>query len=174
MKLVTLFVCISCALRLAAQDAGDMDALIETPAVSGAQAARFVLGAAGLLPAGLSGAEAETAAWEEARARGWAGGGGSAALSLKDAAFLVMGAFGFKGGLMYSLFPGPRYAYRELLQLRIIQGRADENFTVSGERLLHIIAQALRYSGEDGRMDAALLLASPKGLLPYREEFEVE
>jgi hypothetical protein len=110
-----------------------------------------------------------------------------------------MVAFGLKGGLMYSLFPGPRYAYRELLYLKIIQGRADGGSAVSGERLLHIIAQALRYSGEDGRLDAALLSApravdagegtaegkpevpageglsaGPEGLLPYEGEFNLE
>jgi hypothetical protein len=161
-----------------------MDALLETSAVSGAQAARFVLGAAGLLPEGLSGPAAEAAAWEAARERGWASGSGSAALSLKGTSFLVMAAFGLKGGLMYSLFPGPRYAYRELLYLRIIQGRADGGSAVSGDRLLHIIAQALRYSGEDGRLDAALLSAArelpagegfstgPEGLLPYQGEIQ--
>jgi hypothetical protein len=73
---------------------------------------------------------------------------------LGEAAFLVTGAFGIKGGLMYTLFPGPRYAYRELLYRKIIQGRADEGFTVSGERLLRIIGQALALTGREGEFDA--------------------
>jgi hypothetical protein len=78
------------------------------------------------------------------------------ALRLNEAAFLVMGAFGIKGGLLYTLFPGPRYAYRELLYKKIIQGRSDGNFTVSGERLLRIIGRALGHTGDDARLDAAL------------------
>jgi hypothetical protein len=176
------------AAPLAAQDAGDMDVLLETPAVSGAAAARFVLGAAGLLPEGLSGPAAENAAWEAARERGWVQGQADRALRLKEAAFLVMRAFGMKGGLMYTLFPGPRYAYRELLHLRLIQGRSDEGFTVSGERLLQIIGRALRHAGEDSRLDEALavppdmgevpggqgLSTGSEGVLPWKGDFEVE
>jgi hypothetical protein len=196
--LLCFALCGVCALRLFGQDAGDMDALLETPAVSASQAARFVLGAAGLLPPGLSGAAAEQAAWDAAREQGWLTGEPGRPLRLREAAFLVTGAFGFKGGLMYTLFPGPRYAYRELLHLKIIQGRADGSSAVPGERLLQIIGRALRHSGEDARLDAALaaageapaetpapeerlevpagegLSSGPEGLLPYREDFEIE
>jgi hypothetical protein len=156
MKPVMICVCLLLSGLLCAQTAGDMDALLESPAVSGAVAARFVLGAAGLLPAELSGADAEKAAWEAALEKRWLKGGPDESISLKEASFLVMSAFGLKGGLMYSLFPGPRYAYRELLYLKIIQGRANEGFTVSGERLLQIIGRASQYSGEDRRLDAEL------------------
>jgi hypothetical protein len=84
-----------------------------------------------------------------------------------------MAAFGIKGGIMYSLFPGPRYAYRELLHLKLIQGRADENFTLSGERLLQILGRVLQYTGEDRRLEAELL-AAPEGTVPYEEGFIFE
>jgi hypothetical protein len=172
---------------LAAQDAGELDALLETPQVSGPQAARFVLASAGLLDPRLSGREAEAAAWNAALERGWVSDRGGP-LRLKDAAYLVMAAFGIKGGLMYSLFPGPRYAYRELLHLRLIQGRADENFTLSGERLLQILGRTLQYTGEDRRLEAELLAAAggreapageglstgSEGSLPYEEGFILE
>jgi hypothetical protein len=50
---------------------------------------------------------------------------------------------------MYSLFPCPRYAYREMIYRKLIQGRADEGFAVSGDRLLHIIGRVLKYTGRD-------------------------
>jgi hypothetical protein len=178
------------AAPLGAQDARDMDVLLETAAVDGARGARFVLGAAGLLPAGLSGPAAEAAAWGAARERGWVSGSPDRVLRLKDAAFLVMGAFGLKGGLMYSLFPGPRYAYRELLYRTVIQGRADGGAAVSGERLLQIIGRVSLYTGEDGRLDAELaagaaeekmevpagkgLSGGPEEILPYGGEFILE
>jgi hypothetical protein len=142
------------ALGLSAQTAEELDRMLETQAVSAAQAARFVLGAADLLPEYLSGPEAEEAAWTMAVEKGWVSGGDT--LRLKDAAFLVMNAFGFSGGIMYSLFHNPRYAYREMVYKKLIQGRSDPGFTVSGERLLHIIGRALRYSGEDERLDAEM------------------
>jgi hypothetical protein len=85
---------------------------------------------------------------------------------------------------MYSLFPGPRYAYRELLYLKIIQGRADGNFTVSGDRLLQILGRALQYAeGRPGAAPAPEALTVPGGqgvssgpedVLPYQGEFEIE
>jgi hypothetical protein len=176
---------------LCGQDAGELDILLETSQVSGSRAARFVLASAGLLEPGLSGQAAEEAAWNAALERGWVRGSSSSALRLKEAAYLVMAAFGLKGGLMYSLFPGPRYAYRELLRLRLIQGRADENFTLSGERLLHILGRVMQYAGEDRRLEAELpaapgaqgtrevpagqgLSSGPERALPYEEGFILE
>jgi hypothetical protein len=138
---------------LSAQTAEELDRMLETPALSAARAVRFVLGAAELLPEYLSGPEAEEAAWTMAVEKGWVSGGPGDTLRLKDAAFLVMNAFGFKGGIMYSLFHNPRYAYREMVYKKLIQGRSDPGFSVSGERLLHIIGRTLRYSGEDERLD---------------------
>jgi hypothetical protein len=107
------------------------------------------------------------------------------ALRLKEAAFLVMGAFGIKGGFRYTLFPGPRYAYRELLYHKIIQGRSDEGFTLSGERLLGIIGRALAFTGADARLDAALaavmtvpggqgLSSGSEGIEPWDAAVEIE
>jgi hypothetical protein len=57
-----------------------------------------------------------------------------------------MKAFALKGGLMYTLFPGLRYAYRELAYRKIITGRAYSTMRVSGERLLRLLDRALVYS----------------------------
>ena len=127
---------------LSAQTAEELDAALETQAISAAAAARFVLGSADLLPEELAGAEAQTAAYEMAKSRGWLTGAADGALSLEEAAFLVMSAFNIDGGVMYSLFPGPRYAYREMVYRRLIQGRADPAMSVSGPRLLRIIDRA--------------------------------
>jgi hypothetical protein len=59
-----------------------------------------------------------------------------------------MKAFNIKGGFMYSLFPGPRYGYRELVYRKIIRGRAYSAMPVSGERLLRIIGRVLGYNNE--------------------------
>jgi outer membrane protein OmpA-like peptidoglycan-associated protein len=59
-----------------------------------------------------------------------------------------MKALNIKGGFMYTFFPGPRYAYRELEYRKIITGRAYSTMTVSGERLLRTLSRALDYTGD--------------------------
>jgi hypothetical protein len=126
---------------LPAQTAGRLNALLESAGVNYAETAMLILPAAGLAGEDVS---AETA-FEEARTRGFLpknvrpGG----AVRLGDLAFFMMRAFDMKGGLFYTLFPGPRYAYREFVHLKLIQGRNDPALTVSGERLLRILGRVL-------------------------------
>jgi hypothetical protein len=67
-----------------------------------------------------------------------------------------MNAFNFKGGLMYSLFHTPRYAHREMVYRKLVQGRSDPDLIVSGEKMLQIIGQVLNYSGQDAQLDAEM------------------
>ena len=139
------------------QTAAELDVLLGTETVSVAAAARFALGAVGLLPPGLSGSAAQNAAYDAAQSRGWVKSGPDDAISLEGVAFLVMNAFGIKGGIMYSLAHSPRYAYREMVYRKLIQGRAYSNMTVSGKRLLQIIGLALNYTGEREQMDGMIM-----------------
>jgi outer membrane protein OmpA-like peptidoglycan-associated protein len=50
-----------------------------------------------------------------------------------------MRAFGIRGSFLYALFPGPRYAFRELDYLRLLPGRRDPALWVSGEELLRML-----------------------------------
>jgi len=134
-----------------AQTAAELDIMLETEAVSAAAAARFVLESAELLPPGLSGIEAERAAYDLALSNGWLKTGAGETIDLRDTAFLVMKAFDFKGGIMYSIFGNPRYAYREMIYHKLIQGRAYPSMTVSGPRLLHIIGRASSHAAEGNR-----------------------
>jgi hypothetical protein len=136
-------------LSLSAQTAAEMDALLETNAVSAGKAARFVLGSLQLLPEGLFGEAAEQAAYDMAQSRGWDIAAAGDSITLKEAAFLVLNAFELKGGVMYSITKNPRYAYRELVYRKIIQGKSDPAMNVSGIRLLHIIDRVQLFYGGD-------------------------
>ena len=136
------------AFSLSAQTAAELDGLLETNTVTAGKAARFVLGSLQLLPEGLSGEDAEQAAYDLAQSRGWVNAAAGEPITLRETAFLVMNAFELQGGLMYSLAKNPRYAYRELVYKKIIQGRSDPAMMLSGRRLLHIIDRALLYAGE--------------------------
>ena len=129
-----------------AQNAAEMDALLEAETVSAAVLARFVLGSADLLDPLLSGPEAEKAAYDMAAANGWIKTPSDESVTLKNAAFIIMQAFGMKGGIMYSLFNNPRYAYREMVYKKIITGHSDQNMKVTGQRFLQILEKAVSYA----------------------------
>ncbi|MDR1973022.1 MAG: hypothetical protein LBQ46_14005 [Treponema sp.] len=148
MKKFVFIAAIFCALigPLKAQTAERMDALLDASEVTYAMAAFVVMPAAGL----LSGDSTPDAAFTEAAERGYLPGNAEAAgiIRLGELSFLIMRAFAMKSGFLYALFPGPRYAYREMVYRRLIQGRNDPALTVSGERLLRIIGRVLDYRGE--------------------------
>ena len=139
-----------------AQTAAELDALLETNTISTSPAARFTLGAAGLTPPELSGAAATNAAYQEALSNGWVTIGPDDAITLQEMAFLMMNAFEIKGGIMYTIFRSPRYAYREMIYHRLIQGRTDANMKLSGQQFLQILGNTLNHIGEREEMDAIL------------------
>lgn len=136
---------LAAAAGLYAQSAKEVDLLLADPGVSYARAARYILPAAGILPAAASEADAFKAALE----KGWLPeeAAASSPIRLDQGAYLVMRAFSLEGGLLYRLFPGPRYAYRELAYRQYIQGRRDPAQSLSGERLVRILGRVLDAKG---------------------------
>ncbi|MDR1908887.1 MAG: hypothetical protein LBQ35_03110 [Spirochaetaceae bacterium] len=137
--------CLSIGL-LNAQTAERLDAILDTAEVTYAMAAFVVLPAAGI----LSGDSSPDAAFAEAAERNYLPANAEAAgiIRLDELSFLIMQAFGMKSGFLYALAPGSRYAYRELVYRKLIQGRNDPALAVSGERLLRIIGRVLDYRGD--------------------------
>jgi hypothetical protein len=131
---------------LAAQTAAELERILALPELSYGEAARFVLGAAGLTAADNS----TEAAYHFAMDNNWLPKKAVEAdlVTLGGLSLLVMKALDIKGGFMYALFPGPRYAYRELAYRKIITGRAYSTLPVSGERFLRILSRALEYTGD--------------------------
>jgi outer membrane protein OmpA-like peptidoglycan-associated protein len=128
---------------LRAQTAAEMDALLESGEVSFAQAARFTLVAADLLDERAASADA----YALAREKGWlpANARANSPIKLGELCFLAMNAFDLKGSFLYALFPGPRYAFRELDYLKLIHGRRDPALRVSGESFLQILGGVTAY-----------------------------
>jgi hypothetical protein len=128
-----------------AQTAAEMERLLDTGEITYTQASYFTL--ASVLEAPPPN---PAAAFALARERGWfpvnAEPGGP--VKLKNLSLLMMKAFGLEGGLMYRLFPGPRYAYREMTRRGFIEGRAYPLFTVSGERFLQILGNVLSHTAD--------------------------
>lgn len=87
---------------------------------------------------------------EELRLRGWGFEEAEVEeqVDLGSLAFLLMQTFNVKGGIMYSLFPGQRYAARELAYLGFVPGFASPNRVLSGREVTHILGRTLDYLGE--------------------------
>jgi hypothetical protein len=126
-----------------AQTAVELETLLATRTLSYEQAASFVLRATDITAPGSAFNYAAERKWLPAKAAP------DGIATLDGVSLLVMGAFGIKGGIMYSAIKSPRYAYRELVHQGIILGRADPDLAVSGDRLLFMISRALqREEGE--------------------------
>jgi hypothetical protein len=134
-----------CAVIVRAQTAAEMERLLDTKETTYAQAAWFALASAEEDPPANP-----AAAFALALERRWlpenAEPGGF--VKLKDLSLLMMKAFDIEGGLMCRLFPGPRYAYREMTRRGFIEGRAYPGFTVSGEWFLQILGNLLSHAGD--------------------------
>jgi hypothetical protein len=63
--------------------------------------------------------------------------------TLGQVCYLIMETQGIKGGLFYTLFPGPRYATRELASLGLLKGYTHPNRVVSGEEVMWILGAVL-------------------------------
>jgi hypothetical protein len=127
-----------------AQTAAEIETMLATEALSYEQAASFVFRAADVPVSGNAFNYAAEQKWLPAKAAP----DGKAALD--GVSLLMMGAFGIKGGIMYSATKSPRYAYRELVHQGIIQGRADPDLAVSGDLLLFMVGKVLsRIEGEE-------------------------
>jgi hypothetical protein len=130
---------------LYAQTAAELEAVLTAEALSYEQAASFVLQAADIKPANSAFNYAREHKWLSAKTAG------DSAAVLNEVSLLIMGAFGLKGGIMYSGFKNPHYAYRELIHKGIIQGRSDPGMAVSGDLLLFMIGRVLDQTEEDNQ-----------------------
>jgi len=66
-------------------------------------------------------------------------------ITLGEVSLLTMKALKIRGGLMYKLFPTPRYAVRELAYLEIFRGEAHPNNEISGEDVVKLLSQAISW-----------------------------
>ena len=134
---------------LHAQTADRIERLLGQKTVSYKDAALLVLEASGHLdPANNTKAEDALAF---ARERGWLPSNVKAddAVNLEGLSLIITQAFNIKGGLFYTIFKNPHYAYRTLVYYNIIQGRADPQMYITGEFMLFTVNRAMYQTGSD-------------------------
>ena len=138
------------AIPVFSQSADEIDYLLSLDAVNYGQAAWLILNAAD-----IQNAADEGSAFNYAAERNWisrnADINGSA--KLNEVSLLIMQSFNIKGGVLYTLFKNTsaalaaRYAYRELVYINVIYGRADPQMEVSGDLLLYMVGSILERIG---------------------------
>jgi hypothetical protein len=66
-------------------------------------------------------------------------------ITLGELSAIVMKAFKIKGGLFYSLFPGPRYSTREIAFRGFVRGRVSPYMDISGLEAVTIVRKAMEW-----------------------------
>ncbi len=131
---------------LLAQQTGVIDEILLEEKVSFGKTVYLALLAAGLIPEGASVDESLAVL----KQKGWMVEPKSSedAINLGEYSFLLMKAFEMPGGLLYSIFPGPRYACRELAHLNLIRGNSSPYRNLSGEEVLQMLGHILAWKEE--------------------------
>ncbi|MDR1903813.1 MAG: hypothetical protein LBQ88_16215 [Treponema sp.] len=126
---------------LPAQTANSIDNLLKTGEVSCGQALIFIIEAAQQNAGPAVKADFSEKLMEELGKDSRFRQNNTSPITLGGLSLLVMKAFDLRGGIFYSLFPNDRYAYRELVFKKVIEGRADPTQRVSGETFLYVLGQ---------------------------------
>jgi len=142
---LTFFFLTGAAFLSAQSTAAEIEMLLNTSAVTYAQAARFLLEASDAMVT-----SDHEEAFRYAAQRGWLPKKVSAndTARLDSISLLLMRSFDVKGGLLYTVTKSPHFAYRELTYRETIQGRANPGMNVSGEMLLFITGRILSQLGD--------------------------
>jgi len=123
-----------------------IDALLAEEQATLGKAAYLVLTASGAVNESQS-VEQAFAALQE-KPWGFASAKPEDRVTLGSYASLVMRAFDMRGGLLYTLFPGKRYAAREFAYRDFIQGNTNPGRTLSGRELTHVLGRVLEALGQ--------------------------
>jgi len=120
-----------------------IDTLLEEQQATWGPASYLVLTAAGLVQEEISAPDAVKSVAD----KGWfkKAGAPEEQIKLGEFSHMLMKAFGVKGGVMYSLIPGPRYASRELFFKKIIRKHSSPYRALSGEEAVDILRMLLEW-----------------------------
>ena len=143
--LVSMAVFVAVSAGAYAQSNPTLDIIIATNHATFGEAAYLVLTATNKIPDNSSFAQASSVIEKQ----GWkiepAPSGQE--ITLGTYSYMIMRALGMHGGIMYAIFPGPRYAERELDYLGFIHGYATPYRRLSGIEAVSILGEVMRAKG---------------------------
>ena len=123
-----------------------LDSLIAQDRATLGPAAYLALTAAGLVDVDASVEDAVS----DLRSRPWGFAEATAEdpVTLGSLGYLVMRAFELKGGVLYSIFGGRRYAARELVYRGWVPGSSAAGRPLSGREVTHVVGKVLESLGQ--------------------------
>ena len=65
-------------------------------------------------------------------------------LTIGELSYLIMRSLDLSGGLMYTIYPSPRYAFRELVYKGVISRLVPPGRIVSGEQVIRYLGAVIR------------------------------
>jgi hypothetical protein len=134
--LISLFLPLTLA---GAQSPVVLDRIVRAQELTVAQAAYLVFSASGRLGEGT-----EDEAFGQLKTKGWDGGRQPGAAERSDEfAWLLARAFPLHRGMLGTLFPGPRYAYRDLVFQGLLPAQGDPKATLSGAQGVGVLRKVL-------------------------------
>ena len=142
LSLVTVF-------PAAAQSNEVIDTVIQDPVLLYKNGAYLVMTASGIVPDSVSPEEAFEALLDKSDDWKLKNISAGDTMTLGQYSYLLMRAFSIRGGVFYSIFPGGRYAARELKFRQLIEGPASPYRTLSGEEALTILGRTLDWTGDE-------------------------
>ena len=164
--LIAVFFLALSAAFLPAQTAAELERILDLPAVSYHDAAWVILLSAGAVPPQTSADDAYDFAadnkWLPKKAAA------DAPVTLGGVSLLIMQSLNLKGGLMFSLFPNPRYGYRELVYRKRLS-RSPETYTSTVPPQVKV-ARALGWKKRRGTVEYIWTVNGPEPVaLPHEK-----
>ena len=133
---------------ISAQDSGRLGEIGDSGGATYGQVAYMTAVHTGLVRSSASYSEAVAAL--ERNGMSLSGKDADSDVDLADLSYLCAKAAGIKGGLMYRLFPCPRYAFFELKSLGILPSSTDPNMKVDGSDVIALLNGCANYrAGEE-------------------------
>ncbi|MCR5290840.1 MAG: hypothetical protein K6E51_12680 [Treponema sp.] len=148
-KLIFVFLFSFCIAGLHAQSAEFMSQLLESKRVTYGQACYFTALYKGSIPESVSQQEA----FDFINKTGYVYKDSVTAddfVTMADLSYLIVKAFNVKGGIMYSLFPSPRYALRLLESDGLVAQFTDPQGKIKGDDFIALFIRCLEYYDEAG------------------------
>ncbi len=122
-----------------------IDALLDRETADFGSSLQLILSAGGLVDEEATSEEA----YETFRSLGWRMRTKdlSDPLTAGELSYLIMKSLRLRGGIMYSILPSPRYAFRELVYRGVIPPQTPPGRIVSGEQVVRYLGAVLRSAG---------------------------
>lgn len=149
MKVISIILLIGLAVSFsaAAQSNEVIDQVLDQNELVYKNGAYFVLTASGMVPETTEPEEAFSALLEKKSEWKLKNPRPEQKMRLGDFSHILMRALDIPGGLLYRIFPGPRYAAKELSYLGIIKKSADPFRDITGSEALQILGDTLEWKG---------------------------